>query len=159
MSDKNLPSSGHGGYEKSDIDVRKVSIYGTVLLVVICGIGVLVTVFIFKKLTAQNQEAPASPMYQIEQRPPEPRLQAEPQLDLKKFRVSEEEKLKSYGWVDRANGIVRIPVDQAIERVVEKGLPSRPDARIEAAPSPDASKPKPGAAAPAAKPGAGASNE
>ncbi len=155
MSDPNNHASGPGGYEKSDINIRKVSVYGAGLLVVICAAGILITIFVFKKLTTQNEEAPPSPMYQIEQRPPEPRLQADPQLDLKKLRTIEEEKLNSYGWVDRANGVVRIPVEQAMDRVAEKGLPNRPDARIEAGPAPDAPKPKPAATPAAVQPGTG----
>ena len=34
--------------------------------------------------------------------------------------------LHSYGWVDSAKGIVRIPIDQAIDIVSQKGLPSKP---------------------------------
>ena len=34
--------------------------------------------------------------------------------------------LDSYGWVDPDKGIVRIPIDQAIDIVAQKGLPSKP---------------------------------
>ncbi len=33
----------------------------------------------------------------------------------------EEELLENYGWVDREAGIVRIPIDQAIELLAEDG--------------------------------------
>jgi hypothetical protein len=33
------------------------------------------------------------------------------------------EKLNSYGWVDRSNGIVRIPIDRAVELILQRGLP------------------------------------
>ncbi len=34
--------------------------------------------------------------------------------------------LNSYGWVDPDKGTVRIPIDQAIDIVAQKGLPSKP---------------------------------
>ena len=36
------------------------------------------------------------------------------------------EKLDTYGWVDHDNGIVRIPIDRAIDATVQRGLPARP---------------------------------
>jgi hypothetical protein len=57
---------------------------------------------------------------------PPPRLQPDPAADLNKFRVREEEILNGYGWVDRANGKVHIPIEQAIDLVAQVGLPVRP---------------------------------
>ncbi|HTR42326.1 MAG TPA: hypothetical protein VMH87_11985 [Pseudomonadales bacterium] len=34
-------------------------------------------------------------------------------------------KLNTYGWVDRSNGIVRIPIARAIDLMIQRGLPSR----------------------------------
>ena len=34
-------------------------------------------------------------------------------------------KLNSYGWVDRSNGIVRIPIDRAMDLIAQRGLPAR----------------------------------
>ncbi|GIW40243.1 MAG: hypothetical protein KatS3mg076_0820 [Candidatus Binatia bacterium] len=54
--------------------------------------------------------------------PPEPRLQPEPIRDLEELRRAEDELLGTYGWVDRERGIVRIPVERAMELVLaEKG--------------------------------------
>ncbi len=33
--------------------------------------------------------------------------------------------LNGYGWVDRSNGIVRIPIDRAIALILQRGLPER----------------------------------
>jgi hypothetical protein len=57
---------------------------------------------------------------------PPPRLQPDPVADLNRFRVREEQILNSYGWVDRANGKVHIPIEQAIDVVAQVGLPVRP---------------------------------
>lgn len=34
-------------------------------------------------------------------------------------------KLDSYGWVDRSNGVVRIPIERAMDLIVQRGLPTR----------------------------------
>ena len=43
---------------------------------------------------------------------------------MQKMRQTEQELLQSYGWVDRAAGIARIPLQRAMELVAEHGLPS-----------------------------------
>jgi hypothetical protein len=54
-----------------------------------------------------------------------PRLQVSPPADLQAFRAREEGELNSYGWVDKSAGIVHIPIEWAIELIVENGLPVR----------------------------------
>ena len=44
---------------------------------------------------------------------------------LNQLRGTEDAILSSYGWVDRQKGIVRIPIDRAIELVLQRGLPAR----------------------------------
>jgi hypothetical protein len=61
------------------------------------------------------------------QAPPEPRLQAAPEADAAEMRAAEEEFLNSYGWVDEEAGIARIPIEEAMALIAERGLPVRPD--------------------------------
>lgn len=44
---------------------------------------------------------------------------------LKQLRGTEEAILSSYAWVDRQKGIVRIPIDRAIDLTMQRGLPAR----------------------------------
>ena len=46
---------------------------------------------------------------------PTPREQPDPLVDLETLRAREDAQLNSYGWVDRNAGVVRIPIDRAIE--------------------------------------------
>ena len=62
------------------------------------------------------------------QEPPSPRLQSNPNYDLGVFLRSEDSLLNSYGWVDRAGGYARIPIDRAIDIIAARGLPTRPGA-------------------------------
>lgn len=39
--------------------------------------------------------------------------------------AAENKKLNSYGWVDRSNGIVHIPIDRAMDLLLQRGLPAR----------------------------------
>src|ERR1035438_1014560 len=83
--------------------------------------------FLFQREDAKNADNPAKAMMNERQKlPPEPRLQAEPKVELKDLRADEDAILSSYGWIDPNKGIVRIPIDQAIDIVAQKGLPSKP---------------------------------
>ena len=42
--------------------------------------------------------------------------------------MQEEQTLHSYGWVDQPAGVVRIPIDRAMELLAQRGLPTRPQA-------------------------------
>jgi hypothetical protein len=40
------------------------------------------------------------------------------------LRAEEDLVLSSYGWVDKEKGIVRIPIEAAMRRVVRDGIPT-----------------------------------
>jgi hypothetical protein len=61
--------------------------------------------------------------------PPEPRLQVLPAADLQRALATDQEKLAGYDWVEPNAGVVRIPIERAMELVVERGLPVRPEGR------------------------------
>ena len=46
---------------------------------------------------------------------PAPDLQTDPRGDLARFLAEQRQGLEGYGWVDRARGLVRIPVQRAME--------------------------------------------
>ena len=61
--------------------------------------------------------APALPAF--------PKLQLSPPMDLQAFHAREEQELESYGWVNRTSGVVRIPIERAMDLVLQQGLPTR----------------------------------
>jgi hypothetical protein len=72
---------------------------------------------------ALEPEAPmAAPAPVIFGSPP---LQTNPVEDLARFREEQEAKLHSYGWVNRRQGIIRIPIERAMALMAERGLPTR----------------------------------
>lgn len=63
------------------------------------------------------RNAPALPEF--------PKLQISAPADLQAFRAREDDELNSYGWVNRTSGIVRIPIERAMDLVLQQGLPVR----------------------------------
>jgi len=59
---------------------------------------------------------------------PEPRLERNERTEIKDFRLKEEQTLNSYGWVDEKAGVVRIPIERAMQLLAQRGLPTTPKA-------------------------------
>lgn len=59
---------------------------------------------------------------------PQPRLEQNERLEINDFRRKEEQTLNSYGWVDEKAGVVRIPIDRAMQLIAQRGLPTTPKA-------------------------------
>jgi hypothetical protein len=57
---------------------------------------------------------------------PDPKLEENERGQLSGFRLQQEETLYSYGWVDEKAGTVRIPIERAMDLLVQRGLPLRP---------------------------------
>lgn len=131
-------AAGHDSNSKPGYELRDISIGP----VVWSGIAIIATVLVFSALMwgmytmLGKREAglsePPHPMAATRARtqPPAPRLQPRPIDDLLILHAWEDEILGSYGWVDRADGKVRIPIERAMELTAERGLPaSAPEAR------------------------------
>ena len=54
-----------------------------------------------------------------------PRLQVSPPAELKEFRDRENAALNSYGWINRTNGVARIPITRAMDLILQNSLPAR----------------------------------
>jgi len=64
---------------------------------------------------------------QMVQRFPTPRLQTDDgNLDIAELHAREDLLLNHYSWIDRASGKIRIPIDRAMQIVVQHGLPVVP---------------------------------
>jgi hypothetical protein len=114
------------GHEERDVQLRPLIISG-MGLAMLAGLSLLAMWLLFDYFAARRArlELAPSPMFEARQLPPEPRLEVSPQQDLRQMRAAETAVLHSYGWVDRQAGIVRIPIERAIELLAERGLPAR----------------------------------
>ena len=69
-----------------------------------------------------------------------PMLETDERGQFRGYLLNQENELNSYGWVDQQGGIARIPITQAMDLLVTRGLPVRSSSGTEAA-KPQASKP------------------
>jgi hypothetical protein len=113
-------------HERRDLNVKAVAGFaiGLVLTAALLH-GALVWMFGVFEQDEARQDRPPPPLAEPQARPPAPRLQEDPTRDLRALREREEAILTTYGWVDPATGIIRIPIDRALELLAERGLPSR----------------------------------
>jgi hypothetical protein len=119
-------------HEESDVNIRAIFGFGAALIVVAVVVHIAIWgLYRFFDSRASQQVAATYPLAvgQGDRRPPEPRLQTQPREDLAALRAREDETLRSYGWVDRNAGVVRIPIDRAMELTLERGLPARQEPR------------------------------
>ena len=70
-----------------------------------------------------SQPATDSPFADTRQLPLGPQLQVNPREDWLRFREEQEKALETYAWENRAAGTVRVPIEEAMELLVKKGLP------------------------------------
>lgn len=78
-----------------------------------------------EETAAQLAETQQQLMQRLVSTFPTPRLQDDDVRDMAELHASEDKYLKGYAWTDQANGRVRIPIDRAMELLVERGLPTR----------------------------------
>jgi hypothetical protein len=53
---------------------------------------------------------------------PGPGLDAAPEAALQSLLIGQQERLNSYGWIDREAGTVHIPIERAMSLLVEEGV-------------------------------------
>ena len=108
------------GHETSDMDPKYVAYFALGLVIV----GIVIQLAIwwmfrsFEQAQARREVQPT--LVEVPKRVPEPRLQVSPQDDLQELLRQENQILNTYGWIDRQRGIVRVPIDRAMELFLEK---------------------------------------
>ena len=115
------------GHEQRDVSFRPIVAAGMGLLlitvVVFVGVRFLLGVYLARQAAVSP---PANPLASAGQEvPPAPRLQTAPIQDLRHLRAEEDALLQTYAWVDRSSGTVRVPIERAIDLLVQRPLPSR----------------------------------
>jgi len=128
MSEPSKSLENSPGYETSDAGVAGIMWSGVALFALMVFAFVLIW-FVLDIMNERHAEAtkPASPLYTGERvLPPEPRLQVSPETDNRAAIAVEDSIVQGYGWISREEGIVRIPVTEAMKITVEQGLPVRP---------------------------------
>jgi hypothetical protein len=130
------PGAGH---EHTDVDIGMIVKFAVWLLVsgivVHFGAGLMFGVFVDRFEPRSEAQYPLAATEGL-RLPAAPRLQAQPANEIHEFRLRERAVLEGYGWVDRGQGVVHIPIEEAMRLTVERGLPARtpaPDGAADAA--------------------------
>jgi hypothetical protein len=122
------PAEAQLGHEAGDVNAWAVGKFGIgLMLLCIFALALLLGFFKYLESTANPLAEGARPT------PPQPRLETTPTVDLQAMRDAEDSILTSYGWVDQAKGVVRIPIDVAIDLLSQRGLPARPQNGVQSA--------------------------
>jgi len=144
MSDE-ISNGGHGAgheteYEREDLGTRAVfafmiglAIFGIITYFIVVGM------YSFLDNYERSQMATASPLVTtkgaisrvVTQADMDkafkdngaPMLETNEMGQFRNFLMNQENQLNSYGWVDQKAGVVHIPIDRAMELIVQRGLP------------------------------------
>jgi hypothetical protein len=135
--DKHGKPEAHGGYEHQDVGVMGI-FYALVGLAVFCLVVHFLVTGLYHALDrfSDSGTAPMSPLIanvpsDVRHVPkdypqavfPNPKLEEDEVGQFKSILAGQEETLNSYGWVDEKAGVARIPIDQAMNLIAQRGLP------------------------------------
>ncbi len=112
-------------HESKDVDVT--SLFTITLILFVSGAVILLVVGIMMHYFSAHEPSKTAgqaniPAGRVEEFP-QPRLEVKPGANLAELRAAEDADLNSYGWIDRKNGTIRIPIERAMQLLVERGLP------------------------------------
>jgi len=132
-------STGNGGYERRDIGSAGVlyflaglAVAGLLVYVVVAGL------YSYLEKRSEAEQAPVNPL--VTNAPadtrhisrdypqtafPSPKLEEDERGQLNGIRLKEEQTLSTYDYIDKNAGTVRIPIDRAMDLIVQRGLPVR----------------------------------
>jgi hypothetical protein len=154
-------STGNGGYERRDIGVAGVLYFLFGLLVAgLLVYFVVAVLYSYLEKRSNAEQAPVNPL--VTNAPadtrhisneypqsafPNPKLEEDERGQLNGIRLQEEQTLSTYDYIDKNAGTVRIPIDRAMDLIVQRGLAVRAQSASEAAPAaqsqPAPQKPQP----------------
>jgi hypothetical protein len=143
MSDE-MTTHGHSGheteFEREDLGTR--GVFAFMIGLAIVGLVVyfiIVGMYTFLDNYERSQMATASPLVTskgaisrvVTQEDMDkafkdngaPMLEVIEGVDLHKDLINQENRLNSYGWVDEKAGVAHIPIERAMELMVQRGLP------------------------------------
>ena len=127
-------------HEKSDVNVKAL-LWATVIFIVFGAISHFVLWGMYKTFVRMERKPEEEVRMTQIQRPADadvpknqpllqpfpvegtPPYRITPVVDMQQMRRTEEEALKTYGWVDQQKGIVRIPIEQAKQLALQRGFP------------------------------------
>ena len=137
---KHATTSSNGGFERQDLAPRGILYFllalGVMTVLSLFGLRGLFEYLDHRSKTSQPEVNPLVTNVPSDTRHvapgypqstfPNPRLEEDERGQLNGIRLNEEKTLYSYDWVDEKSGTVRIPIERAMDLIVQRGLPVRP---------------------------------
>lgn len=123
----NTPVDRGPGYEVRDANVRALLQFAFWMAVVL-AVTMVAMKYTFDFLKrAEPLGATSSPLVQEGTRvmPPAPVLQVHPHQELEDYCAVQQAAVSSYGWVNKESGVAHVPIDRAMDLVLQRGLPTR----------------------------------
>jgi hypothetical protein len=108
-------------YEDLSVNIRQVVLSLVVLLgIIVVSMTALWTwdVFGLRRPAAISLSEPAPLPKDVP--PPRTPLDPDQRVNRERYEAEQKELLSSYGWVDKANGVARIPIEDAMEKYVQQ---------------------------------------
>jgi hypothetical protein len=118
-------------HEVSDVNTKPIYKFGFWMIVIVVGTAILMWLFFDMLSSREAKNDPAKPVLEntTSRLAPEPRLQLSPGHEIHPLNemaelyAQQNAWLKGYGWADKGNGMVRIPISEAKKLLLAKGLP------------------------------------
>ncbi|MGI8654910.1 MAG: hypothetical protein ACR2LC_06800 [Pyrinomonadaceae bacterium] len=113
-------------YERRDVNIRALVWIGVafILTAILLHFGLWRMYGYFAARDERNNLQASTTIRTNQLRlPPEPQLQSNPEQDLARFQKEQNTALNNYGWMDKQAGVVKIPIERAIELTIQRGLP------------------------------------
>jgi hypothetical protein len=132
--EREIAAARERGHEANRVQTG--AVVGSVALLAASLVVIAVGVWFFVRVAVTVPDAPVAdaPLNNPRQQPGALPTATVPALpgrlpvqpgDAERQREDAEDWLHSYGWVDRQRGVVHIPIDRAIDLIIERGLPTR----------------------------------
>jgi len=133
-------------FEREDLSTRSVFVFmiglaivGLVIYFIIVGMYSFLDKYEHERMTTASPLVPAAPttmgpqsrviskdyMEKFKENG-QPMLESDERGQFKDFLLRQEDQLNSYGWVDKDAGVAHIPIDRAMDLIVQRGLPVLP---------------------------------
>ena len=114
-----------GAHETRDINLKPVALFLVALVLTLICVHFVVLATLHFYIRHQSTPEPAT----LVKVPPVewvgPGLLVNAPVQLREMREREDQILNSSGWIDRSLGVVRIPIDRAMDLIVQRGLPEK----------------------------------
>lgn len=95
---------GNEGFDPTEVDAVTASAFGGVIILIIIAVFIGVTLFWDKFLVGRYRQV----------------VEAAPNQQLEELHKTEAKALNGYSYVDKAKGQVRLPIDRAMQLLVEE---------------------------------------